>query len=242
MQESHYISYISKAFNKQQQSYSTYEKELLGVVFAVQRWRHYLLNRHFIIKTDHYSLKYILDQRWTIDFQQKWLVKLMEFDFSIEYKKGQDNVVAYALSKLDNVECKSLIILQLESHLLTRIKQSWADDSNLQKLITEVQKNVTAHKHYTWQHDELRRKGRLVVGNNSLLRKEILQWLYASASGGHLGVNATIKRVKAVVYWKGLNVDIKHFIQCCTTCQQNKSDTAASPGLLQPLPIPKNIW
>ena len=105
-----------------------------------------------------------------------------------------------------------------------------------------MQKNVTAHKHYTWQHDELRRKGRLVVGNDSLLRKEILQWLHASASGEHLGVNATIKRVKAMVYWKGLNGDIKHFIQCCTMCQQNKSDTAASPGLLQPLPIPENIW
>jgi len=159
----------------------------------------------------------------------------MEFDFSIEYRKGQDNVVVDALSRLDNVECKSLITLQLESHLLTRIKQSWTADSNLQKLITKVQKNVPAHKHYSWQHDELRRKGRLVVGNDSLLRKEILQWLHASASGGHSGVNATIKRVKAVVYWKT-------FYTTLTTCQQNKSDSAASPGLLQPLPIPENIW
>ena len=45
-------------------------------------------------------------------------------------------------------------------------------------------------------------------------------------------MNATIKRVKEVVYWKGLNGDIKHFIQRCTICQQNKSDTAASLGLL----------
>jgi len=105
-----------------------------------------------------------------------------------------------------------------------------------------VQKNVTSHKHYTWQHDELRSKGRLVVGNDSLLRKEILQWLHASASEGHSGVYATIKRVKVVVYWKGLNGDIKYFMQCCTTCQQNKSDTVASPGLLQPLSIPENIW
>jgi len=50
MQENHPIAYISKAFNKQQQSYSTYEKELLEVVLAIQRWRHFLLNRHFIIK------------------------------------------------------------------------------------------------------------------------------------------------------------------------------------------------
>jgi len=60
MQENHPIAYISKAFNKQRHSYSTYENELLGVDFVVQRWRHYLLNKHFIIKTDYYSLKYIL--------------------------------------------------------------------------------------------------------------------------------------------------------------------------------------
>lgn len=64
----------------------------------------------------------------------------MEFDFSIEYKKGQDNVVVDALSRLENVECKSLITLQLESHLLTRIKQSWTADSNLQKLIKRCKK------------------------------------------------------------------------------------------------------
>jgi len=55
-------------------------------------------------------------------------------------------------------------------------------------------------------------------------------------------MNATMKRIKVVVYWKRLNNDIKHFIQCCTTCQQNKYDTTASPGLLQPLPIPETIW
>ena len=76
MQENHPIAYISKAFNKQQQSYSTYEKKLLGVVFAVQRWRHYLLNRHFFVRTDHYNLKYILDQRWTTNFQQKMVSKI----------------------------------------------------------------------------------------------------------------------------------------------------------------------
>ena len=61
----------------------------MGVVFAVQKWRHYLLNRHFTIKTGHYSLKYILDQRWSTEFQQKWLIKLMEFDFTIEYRQGK---------------------------------------------------------------------------------------------------------------------------------------------------------
>jgi len=163
----------------------------------------------------------------------------MEFDFTIEYRQGKENVVADALSRRDVVECKGLITLQLQSELL---QKSWITNVQLQKLITELKANTSSHKHYTWENNELRRKGRLVVGIDGILRKKILQWLHASAEGGHSGMNATMKRVKAVVYWKGLNKDIKHFIQRCSVCQQNKYDTAATPSLLQPLPIPQTIW
>nr|KYP45064.1 TMV resistance protein N [Cajanus cajan] len=102
MQDRHPIAYISRCFNQQQQALSTYEKELLGVVFAVQKWRHYLLPKKFTIRTDHQSLKYILDQRLSTEFQQKWLIKLMEFDFNIEYKQGRENVAADALSMMES--------------------------------------------------------------------------------------------------------------------------------------------
>jgi len=59
MQDHHPIAYISRHLNNQQQSYSTYEKELLTVL----KWRNYLLNTHFIIRTDHRSLKFILAKK-----------------------------------------------------------------------------------------------------------------------------------------------------------------------------------
>lgn len=112
MQEHHPIAFISRALNLHQQSLSTYEKELLALVFAVQKWRHYLLSSHFIIKTDHRSLQYILSQPLTTPFQHKWwLVKLMEFDFSIEFKQGHTNVAADALSRKDIVENMAITTL-----------------------------------------------------------------------------------------------------------------------------------
>ena len=69
MQDNHPIAFISRSLNVQQWSLSTYEKGLLAVVFAVQKWRHYLLPKKFVIRTDHRSLKYILDQRLATAFQ-----------------------------------------------------------------------------------------------------------------------------------------------------------------------------
>lgn len=63
MQEDHPLSYMSKALSYKYQSMSVYEKEILAVGTAVQKWRPYLIGRHFIIKTNHRSLKYIMEQR-----------------------------------------------------------------------------------------------------------------------------------------------------------------------------------
>ena len=63
MQESHPTTYFSKALAQKHQALSAYEKELMVVVLAFEKWRPYLLGRHFIIKTDHFSLKYLLEQK-----------------------------------------------------------------------------------------------------------------------------------------------------------------------------------
>nr|GEV98836.1 hypothetical protein [Tanacetum cinerariifolium] len=67
---------------------------------------------HFKIKSDHFSLKYLLDQRVTTPFQAKWLPKLLGFDNEISYKKGSENMVADALSRvLKNEEVSQMFSL-----------------------------------------------------------------------------------------------------------------------------------
>ena len=94
------MAYYSKALSPTRLGLSTYEKELLAVVMAVTKWRHYFLGRQFQIKTDHQSLKFLLEQRVTTLMQQKWLSKLMGFDYAISYKIGKTNMVADALWRL----------------------------------------------------------------------------------------------------------------------------------------------
>ncbi|KAM1902895.1 hypothetical protein ACFX13_040481 [Malus domestica] len=94
------IAYTSKALGPKNQALSAYERELIAIVHAVKKWQNYLQGRHFIIRTDHNSLKYFLSQQANTSFQQKWVSKLLGFDYEIQYKKGNDNVVADALSRI----------------------------------------------------------------------------------------------------------------------------------------------
>ena len=59
------------------------------------------MGRHFKVKTDHNSFKYFLEQRLSSEEQQKWVTKMLGYDFENVYEKGKQNVVADALSRKD---------------------------------------------------------------------------------------------------------------------------------------------
>nr|GEW16321.1 putative mitochondrial protein [Tanacetum cinerariifolium] len=96
------IAYWSKTLSAKHQALSTYEKKYLAVVAALDKCKGYLLDRYFKIRTDHFTLKYWLNQKLTTPFQFKWLPKLLGYDYEIVYKKRSENVVADALSRMNS--------------------------------------------------------------------------------------------------------------------------------------------
>jgi hypothetical protein len=92
------IAYFSQALHGHNLTLSTYRKEMLVLVTSVQTWRPYLLGHCFVVRMDHRSLKFLWDRTIATKAQQKWLLKLMGYDFLIEYKKGHDNRAVDTLS------------------------------------------------------------------------------------------------------------------------------------------------
>lgn len=125
------IAFFSQGLYDRNKALSVYEREMLALVTVVQKWRPYLLGRKFTIKTDYHSLKYLLEQKITILSQQKWLVKLLGYDYTISYKKGKYNIVIDALSrKQEPIQLFS--ISSVQSQLLEVVKDSWNQDVKLQ--------------------------------------------------------------------------------------------------------------
>lgn len=104
MKEGHLVGFLSQALCPKNAALSTYEKECLAILMAVNKWRSYLQAQPFVIRTDHRSLLYLNDQKIHTKIQQKALLKLMDLDYSIHNKKGINNAAANSLSRRPSSE------------------------------------------------------------------------------------------------------------------------------------------
>ena len=256
MQHNRPIAFHSQALKGKHLHLSTYETELLALATAMRKWRPYLVGKPFVVKTDHQSLKFLLEQRIATPAQQKWLAKLLGYVFVVEYKKGVYNKVADALSRqfeaipgsgydqLGNsgasVGCLCLLSVPDPTWLLI-IKNSYTSDVEIQQIIQSIQSGASP-KGFTFQIDLLFYKGRFYLGSTYPLKGQILQHVHSSPMAGHSSFLKSYHKAKREFFWHGMKKDLKQFIKECDVCQRVKSETSAPAGLLQPLPIPTTPW
>jgi len=116
------LAFFSRPFVARHVKLAAYERELIELVQAVRHWRSYLWGRRFLVRTDHYSLKFLLDQRLSIVPQHQWVSKLLGFDFAVEYRPGRLNSVADALSRRDEDAVVALALSRLSFALYDDIQ------------------------------------------------------------------------------------------------------------------------
>ncbi|CAN6542428.1 unnamed protein product [Malus baccata var. baccata] len=160
----HVIYYTSRTLNDAQLNYSTTEKELLAVVFALDKFRSYFLGTKVIIYTDHAALKYLFTKKEAKPRLIRWMLFLQEFDIEIRNKKGSENVVADHLSRMVHEEDAVPIIETFPDEQLMSVKVSepWYADLVSKHVPSELLKH---------QCDKLKKKARFYVWDDPYLWK-----------------------------------------------------------------------
>ncbi|CAO2191183.1 unnamed protein product [Urochloa humidicola] len=243
IQKGHPLAYLSKALGPRSKGLSTYEKEYMAILAAIDQWRHYLQYGEFYIFTDQKSLVQLSEQRLHTQWQQKVFTKLLGLQYKIVYKKGVDNTAADALSRRAVVETEQCAIISSASpQWLDSVVASYEQDSHAQSIIARLVLDPAAIAHFTFKDGLLRYKTRIWIGQNETLQRKLLSAFHASALGGHSGVPVTYRCMKQLFAWQGMKKAVHNFVQSCVVCQQAKPDRSRLPGLLQPLPVPSGSW
>jgi transposase InsO family protein len=107
-EEEYPVAYASRQLNPAETRYSAIERELLGVVWAVEHFRPYLYGRRFQINTDHKPLVWVDRLKESSARVSRWKERLAAYDWTIKHKKGTENVIADWLSRAVQVNAGNL--------------------------------------------------------------------------------------------------------------------------------------
>ncbi|KAK1645648.1 hypothetical protein QYE76_063453 [Lolium multiflorum] len=241
------LAFFSRPFAPRDHKLAAFERELIGLVQAVRHWRPYRWGRSFRVRTDHYSLKFLLDQRLSTVQQHQWISKLFGFDFTVEYRPGRLNTVADALSRRDT-EDDADDMATTGTILCIRSGPSFSFIDDVRRATTTAAEAQTLRGRLAdgdlgapWRLDDgLLLHGRdIFVPAHGDLRQQVLSLAH---SAGHEGMHKTLHRLRADFYIPGDGAFVRDWVRSCVTCQRNKTETLRTSGMLQPLDIPSQVW
>lgn len=240
-QNGHPVAFESKKLDKHQMNYPVHDKEMCAIMHALNRWRPFLLGKHFKVYTDHRSLTFFKTQANLNQRQLRWQEKAADYDCEILYKPGKENKVADALSRIQiNVICP---IPQPSKQ--NSIRRAYKRDP-LGKIINTIQGGGKSERFKLtngllyYQCDEYA-PWRLCIPKGEV-REAILHDNHNAEIAGHPGISKTYSNIARAYYWPGMGKNIKQHVQHCDACQRTKKSHLPDAGVLRPLPIPYKPW
>jgi hypothetical protein len=164
-------------------------------------------------------LSHLSEQKLNTPWQQRVFSKLLGLQYKVVYKKGVENGAADALSRMPLVEFALFSLSTAVPQWLLQVADSYVQDVKAQALLAALATNQSDSTHYTLHSGIIRYKGRVWVGNDPCIHKNIMSTLHDSPLGGHSGFPVTYRKIKQIFAWAGMKSVVKEFVANCSMCQ-----------------------
>ncbi|KAE8297832.1 Retrovirus-related Pol polyprotein from transposon 17.6 Protease [Larimichthys crocea] len=248
------LAFASRSLNPAEKNYAATELECLAVVWAVEKWRTYLEGRLFTVVTDHASLLWVFKTTKPSTRLIRWALRLQEFTFTVEYRKGKYNTVPDALSRAptDSLHTTAPVYatvmsappkpskeLPISIEALWRRQQEDPECQVLYQQVVEMGQDNDTNPAYIIMDDLLYRCITLPYKTIYQLyippsfRSQLLDYFHQDPLSGHLGRHKTYRRLQHLVFWPKLSWDVREHVKNCATCQRYKPENRKLAGKLQ---------
>ena len=233
------IAFYSRKLSPAQSRYTTTEKELLSIVETLKEFRTILLGQQLIIHTDHENLTY---KHFNSDRVMRWRLFIEEYSPDLRYIKGELNIPADALSRLEienspMEEAHFTEALRSEYYALdgndlpeTAYPLSYVllgkEQSKDKRILAEIKKTKSKYKIKSFTgggktRDLICYNEKIVVPKS--LQFRIVQWYHDYL--GHPGINRTEETIGQHLWWPKMRSHITNSVSSCDSCQKNKRRT-----------------
>lgn len=241
------IGYASRALTTAEQNYAQLEKEMLSIVFSVNKFHCYVFGKEMVVYNDHIPSEQILSKPLlaTPMRLQKMRSKLQWYDLKVKYRKGKDMHISDALSRafLPYVSSESEHFENSMVNMVSVSEEKYTEIQNKTQIELSVLKSVILKnwpatrnvapvevREYWDSRDQLSvsdgviYKGlRIVIPSSK--RKQMLMLIHNS----HLGIIKCKQRAREVIFWPCMNKDIELTVKDCCKCAETQSQQRAEP-------------
>lgn len=226
----HPVAYASRTLNKTERKYSTTEKELLGVIFGVEKFRGYVEGTHFTLETDHSSLQYLSKLSNPSGRLARLSLRLSQFDFEIKHRKGTTMVISDALSRsFPDISVIDVTTFKPDTWYTAMIDKV---NNNPESFPTFKVENNVLYKHVFSPNpiSSNLSNWKIVVPNPN--RIDVLKTFHDDQTSAHLGISKTIARISEIYYWPKLRSTVSRYINKCSVCSSCKTQNLPKAGIM----------
>lgn len=260
LQEKQPVGYSSTALNKTQQAYAQIEKELLAILHGLVRFHAYTFGREVLVQTDHKPLLSIVNKPMEAltPRLQRMVLKLMRYNYTLEYVPGKELYIADTLSRDPNTK-RSIDTKYLEGKTvsvssivcttperLSEFRKSTQSDPVTQEIISFINNGWPEHKRAIKCNDvkkfwEIKEElhfadNVLLKGNRIVIPRNEVMTILKNLHNSHQGVTSCQNRAKTIWFWPGMLKDIEDFVLNCQTCQRHSRSNIKQPLKVHEVP------